>query len=124
MSFTKKLLTETQKQSIHLLELILTDISETHNINYEDLQQKYIIPLQPKTKRDCNKKGKMTGYSCFLKDKSVTENIKKQYANDVKSFGGMSKIKGNIWSSMSIEDKKMYEEKANEHNKKLELNSN
>lgn len=99
------------------LVFLLSDISEKFDIPLEDLQKEYLSKIKVKKRRNTNKKGKMTSYSMFLKDKNVMEQIKQRYPE--KKFGEYSKIKGEIWNTMSSKDKEQYKIKAKEYNDKL-----
>ena len=127
MTFKNNITTLLLKQNIPVFELMLKDISVNYGIDYRELEQKYINTLPiAKKKRNINKKGQMTSYSFFLKDTEVSIKIKKQYPG--KPFGEISKLKGNIWRSMSKVDKTKYTIMAeeakislkNEKNKKID----
>ena len=105
------------KQNIELVTYLLKAIGEDYNIQYEELERKYIKPFKTTKKRNTNKKGKMTCYSMFLADKSVDEDLKKRYPD--MSFGALSKEKGKVWKAMSNIDKDKYRLKAQEYNKNL-----
>lgn len=122
MSFKNNINNLLIKHTIPVLELLLKDISNTYDIDYAELESKYIksIPMIKK-KRNINKKGQMTSYSFFLRDEDVTNKLKEQYPE--KSFGEISKLKGNIWRSMSVIDKSRYVEMAKEHKKNKQCSS-
>lgn len=101
------------------LIFLLNDISEKFNIPIEDLKREYVSKIKVKKRRNTNKKGKMTSYSIFLKDENIMDEIKARYPN--KNFGEYSKIKGEIWKTMSSKDKEVYQLKAKEYNNKLKL---
>jgi hypothetical protein len=107
MTFKNNITTLLLKQNIPIFELMLKDISVNYGIDYQELEQKYIKTLPViKKKRNINKKGQMTSYSFFLKDNEVSDKLKEQYPE--KTFGEISKLKGNIWRSMSKVDKSKY----------------
>ena len=107
MTFKNNIAILLMKQNIPIFELMLKDISVNYGIDYRELEQTYIKTLPiTKKKRNINKKGQMTSYSFFLKDTAVSSKIKKQYPG--KTFGEISKLKGNIWRSMSEADKLKY----------------
>lgn len=99
------------------LLFLLTDISEKFNVPLEDLKKEYVSKIKVKKRRNTNKKGKMTSYSIFLKDENIMEQIKQRYPD--KNFGEYSKIKGEIWKTMSSKDKEVYKLKAKEYNEQL-----
>ena len=105
------------KQNIPLIEYLLKDIADKHNLNIEELEKEYLIPFKTTKKRNTNKKGMMNGYSIFLADKEVDEELKTRFPD--KTFGELSKEKGKFWKAMSKVDKTKYSGKAKEFNKKL-----
>jgi len=100
-----------------LLKFLLKDISEKFDIPLEKLEEEYLKKVKIKKRRNTNKKGKMTSYAMFLKDKDIVDEIKKRYPD--KKFGEYSKLKGQIWKTMSTKDKDIYKLKALEYNKNL-----
>jgi hypothetical protein len=102
---------------IPFLNFILKDISENFNISHETLYNHYLGNIKIKRKRNTNKKGTMTSYAIFLKDSKIIDQIKERYPN--KKFGEYSKIKGEIWRTMSSTDKDVYKAKAVQYNKEL-----
>ena len=124
-----KLLSIYSESMIPFLSFILKDISENFNINHESLYNHYIGNIKIKRKRNTNKKGTMTSYAIFLKDSLMLNlgfshpieypinQIKQRYPN--KNFGEYSKIKGEIWRTMSPIDKDIYKKKAIQYNKEL-----
>tara|TARA_B110000285_G_C15119525_1_gene616223 strand:+ start:1062 stop:1484 length:423 start_codon:yes stop_codon:yes gene_type:complete len=118
-----KLLSIYSESMIPFLSFILKDISDNFNISHESLFNHYLGNIKIKRKRNTNKKGTMTSYAIFLKDTEVIDQIKARYPN--RKFGEYSKIKGEIWRTMSSIDKAVYKEKAVAYNiiikaKKLE----
>lgn len=105
------------KANIELVTYLLKSIGEDYNINYDELERKYIKPFKTTKKRNTNKKGRMTCYSMFLADKTIDEDLKKRYPE--MSFGNLSKEKGKVWKAMSNKDKELYKEKAKEYNNNL-----
>ena len=105
------------KQNIELVEYLIKDIAAKHDLDYEELQKEYLTPFKTTKKRNTNKKGMMNGYSLFLADKEVDEELKQRYPD--KTFGELSKEKGKFWKAMSKTDKTKYSEKAKEFNIKL-----
>lgn len=99
------------------LKFLLNDISEKFNIPIEELEKEYLSKIKVKKRRNTNKKGKMTSYSIFLKDENIMNQIKERYPD--KKFGEYSKIKGEIWKTMSSKDKEVYKIKAKEYNENL-----
>ena len=91
--------------------------AENFNIDYEILYNKVVGNIKIKRKRNTNKKGTMTSYAIFLKDSKIIDQIKERYPN--RKFGEYSKIKGEIWRTMSPTDKNIYKQKAIEYNKEL-----
>ena len=119
MTFNKIQLTNILfKQNIQLVEFLLKDISSKYNIDYDELEEYYLVPFKTTNKRNTNKKGRMNGYSIFLADKDVDTELKERFPN--KTFGGLSKEKGKFWKAMSKIDKEKYAIKAKEYNDKLQ----
>jgi len=112
-----KLLSIYSESMIPFLNFILKDISENFNISHETLYNHYLGNIKIKRKRNTNKKGTMTSYAIFLKDSKIIDQIKERYPN--KKFGEYSKIKGEIWRTMSSTDKDVYKAKAVQYNKEL-----
>ena len=112
-----KLLSIYSESMIPFLSFILKDISENFNINHETFYNHYLGNIKIKRKRNTNKKGTMTSYAIFLKDSKIIDQIKERYPN--RKFGEYSKIKGEIWRTMSPTDKNVYKQKAIEYNKEL-----
>lgn len=112
-----KLLSIYSESMIPFLSFILKDISQNFNIDQDTLFNHYLGNIKIKRKRNTNKKGTMTSYAIFLKDSKIINQIKERYPN--KKFGEYSKIKGEIWRTMSSIDKDLYKKKAIEYNIKL-----
>jgi len=112
-----KLLSIYSESMIPFLSFILKDISHNFNIDHDTLLNHYLGNIKIKRKRNTNKKGTMTSYAIFLKDSKIINQIKERYPN--KKFGEYSKIKGEIWRTMSSVDKDLYKKKAIEYNIKL-----
>ena len=112
-----KLLSIYSESMIPFLSFILKDISQNFNIDHDTLFNHYLGNIKIKRKRNTNKKGTMTSYAIFLKDSKIINQIKERYPN--KKFGEYSKIKGEIWRTMSSVDKNLYKQKAIEYNIKL-----
>jgi hypothetical protein len=112
-----KLLSIYSESMIPFLSFILKYISQNFNIDHDTLYNHYLGNIKIKRKRNTNKKGTMTSYAIFLKDSKIIDQIKERYPN--KKFGEYSKIKGEIWRTMSSVDKDLYKQKAIEYNKKL-----
>jgi len=100
-----------------LIQFLLKDISEKFDISLEKLNEEYMNKMKVKKKRNTNKKGRMTSYAMFLRDEQIINQIKERYPD--KKFGEYSKIKGEIWKTMSTTDKNIYKTKAKEYNDKL-----
>ena len=105
------------KQNIPLIEYLIKDIAVKYDLSIEDLEKEYLTPFRTTKKRNTNKKGMMNGYSLFLADKEVDEELKTRFPD--KSFGELSKEKGKFWKAMSKIDKGKYSEKAKAFNKEL-----
>jgi hypothetical protein len=105
------------KQNIELVEYLIKDIAIKYELDVEELQKEYLTPFKTTKKRNTNKKGMMNGYSLFLADKDVDEELKERFPN--KTFGELSKEKGKFWKAMSKVDKGKYSENAKEFNIKL-----
>ena len=112
-----KLLSIYSESMIPFLSFILKDISQNFNIDQDTLFNHYLGNIKIKRKRNTNKKGTMTSYAIFLKDSKIIDQIKERYPN--RKFGEYSKIKGEIWRTMSDIDKDVYRKKAVEYNIKL-----
>ena len=105
------------KQNIPLVEFLIKDFAMVYKVDIEELEKRYVMPFKTTKKRNTNKKGMMNGYSIFLADKEVDEELKERYPN--KTFGELSKEKGKFWKAMSKIDKEKYSLKAKEFNKEL-----
>jgi len=112
-----KLLSIYSESMIPFLSFILKDISQNFNIDHDTLYNHYLGNIKIKRKRNTNKKGTMTSYAIFLKDTKIIDQIKERYPD--RKFGEYSKIKGEIWRTMSSVDKDLYKQKAIEYNKIL-----
>ena len=112
-----KLLSIYSESMIPFLSFILKDISQNFNIDHDTLYNHYLGNIKIKRKRNTNKKGTMTSYAIFLKDSKIIDQIKERYPD--RKFGEYSKIKGEIWRTMSSVDKDLYKQKAIEYNKIL-----
>jgi hypothetical protein len=112
-----KLLSIYSESMIPFLSFILKDISQNFNIDHDTLYNHYLGNIKIKRKRNTNKKGTMTSYAIFLKDSKIIDQIKERYPD--RKFGEYSKIKGEIWRTMSSVDKDLYKQKAIEYNIKL-----
>jgi len=117
-----KLLTIYSESMIPFLSFLLKDIAVNFNIDHETLCNHYIGNINVKRKRKTNKKGTMTSYAIFLKDNKIIDQIKIRYPD--LNFGQYSKIKGEIWKTMSVIDKNIYKKKAVEYNLKLKESKN
>ena len=74
MSLNQKKLTNIlYKNNIPLVDFLLINISQEYNIPLSELEKRYKSPFERKQLRNTNKKGRMTGYSMFLKDIKVTD---------------------------------------------------
>lgn len=105
------------QQSIPLIEYVLKDISEKHDLDYKELEKEYLTIFKTNKKRNTNKKGKKNGYSFFLSDKEVDKDLKIRFPD--MRFGELSKEKGKVWRAMSKIDKEKYKLKADKFNIKL-----
>lgn len=115
---TQNKLLNVYSESINpFLLFLLNDISEKFDIPLEELQKEYLSKITVKKRRNTNKKGRMTSYSIFLKDENIMNQIKERYPD--KSFGEYSKLKGEIWKTMSSKDKEVYKVEAKEYNANL-----
>jgi hypothetical protein len=119
MPTQNKLLSIYSDSMMPFLNFILKDISDKFDIDYETLQNHYIGHIKVKKKRNINKKGTMTSYAIYLKDSNIMNQIKTRYPD--LSFGEYSKIKGEIWRTLSDVDKNIYKQKAIEYNNQLKL---
>jgi hypothetical protein len=103
-------------QQIEMLSYILQDVSKEYNIDYDELQEKYINVFYKK-KRKQRLKGLQNPYTIFLNDKEVDNEIRKN--NDVYVFGDVSILKGKMWRNLSKDEKEVYRLKSVEVNKKI-----
>jgi len=116
MSKNTKYLNLILKGSAGIVDEVLKKIAEDYELDYEELKKKYISPLQV-SKRNTNKKGIKTGYSMFLSDKEVNDDLIDKYPD--LDFSGLSVQKSSIWRAMSKKDKEKYSVMAKEYNKNL-----
>ena len=93
-------------QNIHniLFDIIISNISKSYNIPKRDIVK--CIPFK-------NKKYKKNAYTIFSSEHRRDIKLK----HPEKNFGEISKIVGNIWKQLSIEEKSLYRIKAEEENK-------
>lgn len=110
-----KLINILLKQNIPLVEYLLGSISEDYNIDLDELKNKYLSSFR-KRKRKRTKKGRITGYTLFLKDTELNEQLRERYKKE--GFGKISSMKGEIWKSMSEVDKLVYKNNAKKLNEK------
>ena len=114
-----KLINILMKQNIPLITHLLESISEDYDIELDELKEKYLSSFKKK-KRSKTRKGRITGYTLFLKDKKLNEQLKEDFKKQ--GFGSISRMKGEIWKSMSQKDKSGYNNDAknlNEKNKEI-----
>ncbi len=118
MSLNQKKLTNIlYKNNIPLVDFLLINIATEYNIPLAELEKRYKSPFERKQLRNTNKKGRMTGYSMFLKDIKVTEELKVLHPEY--TFAQYSKKKGDIWRVLSNIDKDKYKSESDEFNKTI-----
>ena len=109
-----KLINILMKQNIPLITHLLENISEDYDIDLDELKVKYLSTFKKK-KRTKVKKGRVTGYTLFLKDVELNAQLKDKFKEE--GFGNISKMKGEIWKTMSQTDKDDFRNRAKEINK-------
>ena len=103
------------KQNTEILTHVLSAISQDYDIEFEELNKKYIKPLVNYTRP--KNKGKQTSYSIFLKDEEIRKHIDEKHGEI--TFTERSKIYSELWKVMSKKDKDEYKKRAIEINKNL-----
>lgn len=105
----KKLFNILMTQNIPLITHLLETISKDYDIDIDELKGKYLSQFKKK-KKIKTKKRRITGYTLFLKDNDLNAQLQDKYKTE--GFKNISKIKGEIWKSMSQNDKNVYIDEA------------
>ncbi len=111
---TKNITTLILKQNYPILENLIEMIAKDHNLNVDELKKTYLGELKEYKKKRSRAKGILNGYSVFLADKEIDQQIRKENTN--LSFGEISQIKGKMWKELPDEEKENYRNKAKELN--------
>jgi len=127
MAFTQQL-TNVSKDTIMLINDIIYEISNKNKTECNNLWTKISEVPYVELKKQCKKKvsKKKTAYYMFSTDKTVRENIidiyKIENDNNKPSIGVISKLMSEKYKTLSEEEKKVYQDKADEVNKTLTNN--
>ena len=105
-------------QNIAIVDEVLSLLSEKMNFDkteaWKTISDKSVEELR-KTVRKPKKKRAKTAYTMFSKDVDVTNELKKKHGENV-TIGEMSKLKSELWKSLSEKEKEKYEQMAKEEN--------
>ena len=105
-------------QNIAIVNEVLSLLSEKMNFDkteaWKTISDKSVEELR-KTVRKPKKKRAKTAYTMFSKDVDVTNELKKKHGENV-TIGEMSKLKSELWKSLSEKEKEKYEQMAKEEN--------
>ena len=116
MSLTAKFLNNTQ--NIEIVDEVISLLSEKMNVDkteaWKVVSDKSVDELR-KTVRKPKKKRSKTAYTMFSKDDDVTNKLKATTGGQV-SIGEMSKLKSELWKTLSDKDKEKYEQMAKDEN--------
>ena len=112
---TKDLTTLILRQNHPVIEYVLNKVSEKYELDLEEVKKLFPELKEYKKKRK-RKKNVLNGYSVFLADKEIEQQIKKD--NPEMPFGDISKEKGKIWKKLPENEKDVYRKKAKEENAK------
>jgi len=116
MSITAKFFNNTQ--NIEIVDEVLSLLSEKMNIDkteaWKVVSDKSVDELR-KTVRKTKKRRAKTAYTMFSKDNDVTNKLRGSIGGQV-SIGEMSRLKSELWKSLSDKEKEKYEQMAKEEN--------
>ena len=116
MSLTAKLQTNTE--FIDLADEVVNTISTKMNLDkktvWDCVSEKSLEELKKSVRKPKKKRAK-TAYTMFSKDSSITADLKKKHGEDI-SIGEMSKLKSELWKTLSEKDKEKYEQMAKDEN--------
>lgn len=105
-------------QNIAIVDEVLSLLSEKMNFDkteaWKTISDKSVEELR-KTVRKPKKKRAKTAYTMFSKDVDVTNELKKKHGESV-TIGEMSKLKSELWKSLSEKEKEKYEQMAKAEN--------
>ena len=105
-------------QNIAIVDEVLSLLSEKMNFDkteaWKTISDKSVEELR-KTVRKPKKKRAKTAYTMFSKDNDVTNKLKATTGGQV-SIGEMSRLKSELWKSLSDKEKEKYEQMAKEEN--------
>merc|ERR1712138_89297 len=73
-----------------------------------------------KSVRKPKKKRAKTAYTMFSKDSSITEDLKKKHGEDI-TIGDMSKLKSELWKTLSEKDKELRKTITDKTDNKLSM---
>lgn len=116
MSITAKFFNNTQ--NIEIVDEVLSLLSEKMNVDkteaWKVVSDKSVDELR-KTVRKPKKRRAKTAYTMFSKDNDVTNKLRASIGGKV-SIGEMSKLKSELWKTLSDKDKEKYEQMAKDEN--------
>ena len=105
-------------QNIAIVDEVLSLLSEKMNFDkteaWKTISDKSVEELR-KTVRKPKKKRAKTAYTMFSKDNDVTNKLKGSIGGQV-SIGEMSRLKSELWKSLSEKEKEKYEQMAKAEN--------
>ena len=116
MSLTAKFVNNAQ--NIDIVDEVISLLSEKMNIDkteaWKTVSDKSVEDLRKSVRKPKKKRAK-TAYTMFSKDSSITEDLKKKHGEDI-TIGDMSKLKSELWKTLSEKDKEKYEQMAKDEN--------
>lgn len=116
MSLTAKFFNNTQ--NIEIVDEVLSLLSDKMNVDkteaWKIVSDKSVDELR-KTVRKSKKRRAKTAYTMFSKDNDVTNKLKASTGGKI-SIGEMSKLKSELWKTLSDKDKEKYEQMAKDEN--------
>tara|TARA_Y100001958_G_scaffold149857_1_gene132927 strand:- start:258 stop:989 length:732 start_codon:yes stop_codon:yes gene_type:complete len=116
MSLTSKLQANTEfiDLTVELVDIISTKMNLDKKTVWDCVSEKSLEELKKSVRKPKKKRAK-TAYTMFSKDSSITEDLKKKHGEDI-TIGEMSKLKSELWKTLSEKDKEKYEQMAKDEN--------
>ena len=116
MSLTAKFVNNAQ--NIDIVDEVISLLSEKMNIDkteaWKTISDKSVEDLRKSVRKPKKKRAK-TAYTMFSKDNDVTNKLKATTGGQV-SIGEMSRLKSELWKSLSEKEKEKYEQMAKAEN--------
>ena len=86
------------------LKKILKEISDDYKIDFDELDEKYLVLLEKQKKKRKKRNHILTGYQYFLGDAKVADQIREEHGDKI-AFGEISKLKSQLWRGLTKEEK-------------------